>query len=485
MSKPRKKSPGHGSTIDHILAAALALHQDGHCGQASALYRKILAAAPEHAGALHLLGLCALESGDADTAIDLMGRAVRSRDAYPEAHFDLGRAALIRGDSTLAVRSFERAASLDRHYAEPRHALGLYHLETGRPEAALDWLSQALVPDAPGVWLHRAYALRLLGRTGDAAAACARAVELDPGLAQARWELAELYLENGQPEAAGEQLEAASRLEPASARGAALCGRAALARGDVRAGEAHLRRCLELDPEDAYGAVAQLVGQGLLPTPERAPLAWVRRLYDGQAALWDQSAGGARGYNGPQLLAQALTLAGALDGHSGLTVLDAGCGSGLCAPLLRPLARRLDGVDLSLPMLELARRKNLYDRLEAGEITAYLEGCRDKYDLIAAAAVFIYQGELGPVLGAAAKALVPGGLLAFTCFPKPGDGYELTPSAYYRHGREHIASRAAGAGLAVVASLTGVHEYRDDAPVEGLALVLQKNAHPLSGMGDL
>ena len=38
-----------------------------------------------------------------------------------------------------------------------------------------------------------------------------------------------------------------------------------------------------------------------------------------------------------------------------LDVLDLGCGTGLCGPLLRPYARALAGVDLSPQMLERMR----------------------------------------------------------------------------------------------------------------------------------
>ena len=46
-----------------------------------------------------------------------------------------------------------------------------------------------------------------------------------------------------------------------------------------------------------------------------------------------------------------------------LEVLDAGCGTGLAAPLLGPYARRLVGVDLSGAMLEQARALPQYDEL--------------------------------------------------------------------------------------------------------------------------
>ena len=59
-------------------------------------------------------------------------------------------------------------------------------------------------------------------------------------------------------------------------------------------------------------------------------------------------------YAGMRAISGAL-LDGALPSASRPRILDAGCGTGLCGPLLRPLAARLVGVDLSEKMVELAR----------------------------------------------------------------------------------------------------------------------------------
>lgn len=469
--------------VERIYRVALSLYEQGQGRQAEGLCREILALQPVHAGALRLLGVRALDAGDAEGGAELIGRALAAQPDLPEAHLDLGRAFLAQGLTGEAARSFARAAECGPALAGPCQALGLLELDLGRPETALKWFAkaQALAPDEPSVWLHTSWALKSLGRREDAAQTCARAVALAPEDCPARLQLAELLIDAGRLAEAKQELEAAGQLEPESAWRAFLCGRAALAQNDAADATENFRRCLELDPKDSCGAVAQLVLLGEAATPERAPLAWVRGLYEGQARLWNESMKvPGRGYQGPELLAQALAHAhdSVLGGQAGLTmfdaVLDAGCGSGLCGPLLRPLARRLDGMDFSPAMLNLAKATGMYDRLDEAEVVEHLAGCRAEYDLILAAAVFIYLGELGPVLAAASGALKPGGLLAFTLFPQDGAGYDLTATAYYRHGREHVRARVAQAGFTVCASLEGVHEYCDDQPVQGLALVLRK-----------
>ena len=55
---------------------------------------------------------------------------------------------------------------------------------------------------------------------------------------------------------------------------------------------------------------------------------------------------------------------------AGKAVLDAGCGTGLCAPLLRPHATHLTGCDISVPMLEKAKAKLGYDALLRSDLGA-------------------------------------------------------------------------------------------------------------------
>ena len=86
-----------------------------------------------------------------------------------------------------------------------------------------------------------------------------------------------------------------------------------------------------------------------------------------------------------------------LEPSKSLDVLDAGCGTGLCGPLVAPYARRLTGVDLSAGMLAQAKEKNVYDALMKGELTEYLRDSREAFDLIVSADTLVYFGGLEDV----------------------------------------------------------------------------------------
>ena len=184
------------------------------------------------------------------------------------------------------------------------------------------------------------------------------------------------------------------------------------------------------------------------PPPAEAPAAYVTALFDESAERFETLLRGNLEYRGPELLLETVSkLAG--DALRDLDVLDLGCGTGLAGELFRSAARRLDGVDLSPKMLEQAAAKGIYDRLIAGDIVAYLNQVDDRYDLILAADVFVYVGDLLPVLAAAHKALRSGGRLAFTVEACDGDSFFLQPIRRYAHSQEYVTRTATAMGFAI------------------------------------
>jgi predicted TPR repeat methyltransferase len=133
-----------------------------------------------------------------------------------------------------------------------------------------------------------------------------------------------------------------------------------------------------------------------------------------------------------------------------LDVLDAGCGTGLCGPLICEYARRLVGVDLSAKMLEHAKERSLYHELVKEELTTYLERVRNSFDVIVSADTLCYFGPLEEPVGAAVAALRPGGMLLFTVEEQAAadsSEYSISPHGRYTHSREYVDRVLAGAGL--------------------------------------
>jgi predicted TPR repeat methyltransferase len=208
------------------------------------------------------------------------------------------------------------------------------------------------------------------------------------------------------------------------------------------------RRVLEVEParQDVQHMIAALSGGA---APVRAADAYVAEEFDGFAARYDEVLVGWLEYRGPEILHRAVTAV--LGAHPPpQDVIDLGCGTGLAARVFRPMARRLDGVDLSANMVEKARGRGLYDALTVDEIGRYLARAAKAYTLAIAADVLIYFGDLTPVFGAVAGALKPRGLFAFTVEAGSGAPYRLTQSGRYAHDDAHVRAAAADAGFAGV-----------------------------------
>jgi tetratricopeptide (TPR) repeat protein len=107
-------------TIEQAVGLAIQHHTAGQLQEAEQIYRQVLAVAPNHPDALHLLGVIALQAGRADVAIDFINRAIAVR---PAAGFysNLSEAYRKSGRFGEAESSARRSIALDPRNA-PAHA---------------------------------------------------------------------------------------------------------------------------------------------------------------------------------------------------------------------------------------------------------------------------------------------------------------------------------------------------------------------------
>jgi predicted TPR repeat methyltransferase len=218
--------------------------------------------------------------------------------------------------------------------------------------------------------------------------------------------------------------------------------------GEVDQAVAIFEEWLAEEPDDpiARHMLAACSGHDV---PARASDTFIERTFDSFAGSFESKLAKLR-YRAPALIEAMLADTSAARDRS-LDVLDAGCGTGLCGPLLAPYARRLTGVDLSAGMLAQARAKRVYDEIVKQELTAYLREASRKFDVIVSADTLVYFGALETVVAACADALRPGGQLIFTVEELIGDGLELgyciRPHGRYNHSRPYIEQVMRGAGL--------------------------------------
>jgi predicted TPR repeat methyltransferase len=325
----------------------------------------------------------------------------------------------------------------------------VYKLMDRIDEAEADYRrALELRPDEPNTLCNLGTVRRARGDYEGAVALFRAAIARRPDHVASWQNLGSTFENMGKRTEAADAYREAARLEPDSLETFRNLGMSFYMAGCYQEAAQAYRRCLALAPDDARAAhmLAACTGEGVAA---RASDAYIRAEFDQFAAGFEAKLAGLE-YRGPLLVSQAAEAIAAQLAPRPI-VLDAGCGTGLCGPLLRPLAGRLVGVDLSEGMAALARKRAEYDEVVVAELTDYLRARQRGYDLIVSADTLVYFGELTELLDAAAAALRRGGALIFTLErAESGEaegGYRLRPSGRYCHTRDYVATALAGAGF--------------------------------------
>jgi tetratricopeptide (TPR) repeat protein len=195
---------------------AIQHHQSGRLQQAAQLYQTILGRYPNHADSLHLLGVVALQLGNPQKAIELIGRAIAINPGAAAFHCNLAEAHRALGQLERAVACCQLALRLQPNYPEAANNYGLALLAQGRSDAAIAQFRDALRlrPGIAMVHNNLGNALRIQGDKAQAVAEFREAIRLDPNLAEGHSNLGQLLLEMHQPDDALVHCRAAVRLRP-------------------------------------------------------------------------------------------------------------------------------------------------------------------------------------------------------------------------------------------------------------------------------
>lgn len=456
---------------------------------------KDTAASPADAGdgaarraALLQEGFGLLAHRDHDAAADTLARAASippvpgdADDAAcrADACAGWGEALALAGDPAGAAAAYARAIGMEEGGGRARWAWRLAHAQSlaaagdGGAEAAFRALA-AERPDSAPARLGLGTVLAAAGRTAAALEELREAAFLFPGDPAVTAALAGALVDAGDALAAVELVEPVRRRFGDDPALLVPLGRAWAALQEPDKARAALQAALAAAPADE-GAAAVLAALdaaegGLNP-------AYVRALFDRYAERFDADLVTRLAYTGPEQLYGALLRSAAVAGRPARweRALDLGCGTGLMAVPLRPLVGTLAGVDLAPRMVDKARARGLYDSLGVGDVTTALDAEPEAWDLLTAADVLVYLGDLFPVMAAAARALRPGGWFAATMERLDAeDGFVLGPTRRYAHSDAHLRAAAGAAGLALrlLEPCSSRQERRQ--PVPGSVFVVEK-----------
>lgn len=457
-----------------------ALKDRGKLVEAVACYRRALALKPNYAEAHNNLGNAIKDQGKLDDAVACYRRALALKPGYATAYNNLGNALKDQEKLEEAVACYRRALDLNPSYAEAHFNLGILLNDQGKLDEAIAQYQRAIAlkPNLAEAHNNLGNAFNDQG-TMDGALTCYRsAIAIKPNYAEAYNNLGTLLYDQGKLEEAVVQYRSALALKPDYAEAHHNLGTTLRKLGRFADAEASYRRALEIDPEDTLGTRLLLASVGIERMPMRASEAHLNKLYLKRSHNWDL---GTTRYFAHQLVADALKR---LPHKSQkFDILDAGCGTGLVGVLVRDLASKLDGIDMSLAMLEKAREKNVYDCTYLGDLTSFMAENSNCYDVITCAATLIHFGDLTPVLNAAASCLRDGGLFVFTLFLNnvrndqevivPENG-SLAMGGCFAHSAGYVRRLAEDTDFSVDILESRIHEYdKNFVPIMGLVVALR------------
>ncbi len=433
------------SKVRAQLDTAMRHLQGGRDDQAEPLLRAVLAKDPGNPDALHFLGMLTHRRGNTQEAIDLLRRATVIAPGYAAALNNLGNLLKLTGATEQAEACYQRVL--------------------------------ALAPDDHNALCNLGSCLRARGDFVGAEKALRRAVEVAPEHVESYNNLGNVLKDLGNTAEAIAAYRASVALDPDHPDGPQTLGLALHGAGRIDEAREVYRNWLTRDPGNPV-AMHLLAACSGTDTPTRASDPYVKRVFDAFADEFDAQLA-KLGYCAPQLVTAAVgEQLGSPTGR--LRVLDAGCGTGLCGPTLRPYASTLVGVDLSPGMLERARTRDLYDTLVEAELVAYLRAHPDSCDLLVSADTLCYFGLLEEFSEAAAGSLAPGGLLVFTVEMVIGDppaqGYRLASHGRYNHTESYVRRVLADAGFAQIDTPTATLRTEGGAPVIGLVVSAKRSA---------
>ncbi|MCY4756710.1 tetratricopeptide repeat protein [Pelomonas aquatica] len=433
-------------SYDEALQLAISMHQDRRVLAAEKLYRKLVEVRPEDPNPLHFLGVLLHQDGKSEEALALIDRSIELDAGVASWHNNRGNVLLLlqRGDEARAA--YERCRELE--------------------------------PGNPAVANNLGCLLRALGEVDAAEALFRDALAREPGFADAHINYANLLVDGGRVQEGMRHFGTSLELRPDDARAQRMMGLIFANTGQPEKAAQAFERWIAAEPDNPQPRhhLAAVTGKN---APERAPDGYVASLFDAFSVSFDERLAFLQ-YRAPSLVAELLRRL-VPDARGDLAVLDAGCGTGLCAPLLAPYARELIGVDLSGGMLDKARERGGYHELVQAELVGYLQQQPARFDLVVSADTLCYFGRIDAAIAAAAQALRPGGRLIFTVEALSGDapepaGYRLLLNGRYAHDRGYVEACLADARLQLSALEPVVLRQEVGEPVNGWLVAARRPA---------
>jgi len=149
--RTQRAAAADDGSLTQALVEAVGRHQVGDFAGAERAYRKVLARAPQHPHALHLLGVVLHQKGENAEAARLIAKAIKALPDYGDFHSNLGAIHYAEKQYAKAAENFRRAVELNPGNADLHSNLAAVLNDLGDTDAAIEAYAEAhkVNPGAP------------------------------------------------------------------------------------------------------------------------------------------------------------------------------------------------------------------------------------------------------------------------------------------------------------------------------------------------
>ncbi len=238
-------------TIEQALGLAIQHHQAGRLAEAESIYRQILQQQPQHADALHLLGVLAGNARQVDAGAGLMRQAIALRPMEPLFRFNLAKLLAQAGQQRESLEAWRQMENLFPQNAEVPYELGNVLQVVGDSGRAMEAYRRAIAlkPDYAEALNNLGVVLMAQRRVAEAEECFLRAVTAHPKQVEAYVNLGSACEARGEFEQAARWYEKILPTRPAHAGLYYNYGVALAALGRLEEAAAAYRRAAELKPD--------------------------------------------------------------------------------------------------------------------------------------------------------------------------------------------------------------------------------------------
>jgi len=499
-------------------------------------YQQALKLKPDYSDAHYNFAILYIKQGQDADAIAHLNRTIQLDPQQVNAHNQLALILLRQNKEDQAIKHYQTCLQIDPDNLTAAQNLGALLCKKGEFDTAITYLEKALKKEPNHLeTLHNLGAIYLQQKKIDVALECYLQLLFIAPDFNIYYNIGAIYMDQNRYGDALNYLLEALKIQPSDPSTLINLGAIYLKLEDYPKAIEKYQTALQIQPDNAeiqyLLSALQLQDENQTTTPKSAPEQYIRHLFDQYAPHFDTHLTKFLHYQVPDLLYAAVTQqleknnektqnaqistrppthptppnsteqyrkkygisdssCSAYNGRVGgitnqpppstetsssrkLSILDLGCGTGLCGEKFRPLARKLIGVDLSIEMLNIARSKELYDELSCLDITAALANYTNNIDLILAADTLVYIGDLDTLFKNARQALNTEGYFAFTCENTEHYSYILQKTARFAHSLQYISYLAKKYGFIILQHNVITMRTQKGQPINGTLYILK------------